>query len=227
MPSDNLGNHPTLFRRLIILWRSASFCLKNLPICQAVFLPVLIIENIDYINRGGLISLDFDYRKEKIFINGGGSFGVPDHNGIIFLSNNSKLSFKGTCQLSKGINIRIDNGGEIQIGRQVYMNKNAILRSNRILNIGDDCIFGWNVTLSTTDGHNIYFDGKELNNSANITIGDHTWVSQGVCISKGVTIAKNCIIAQTSLVTKSFNEERSLIGGVPAKILRHATDWSV
>lgn len=53
-----------------------------------------------------------------------------------------------------------------------------------------------------------------------MTIGKNVWICDNVCILPGVTIGDNCIIAAGSVVTKSFEEEGLLIGGVPAKVIK-------
>lgn len=53
-----------------------------------------------------------------------------------------------------------------------------------------------------------------------MTIGKNVWICDNVCILPGVKIGDNCIIAAGSVVTKSFEEEGLLIGGVPAKVIK-------
>ncbi|EXJ09152.1 acyltransferase [Nitrincola nitratireducens] len=52
-----------------------------------------------------------------------------------------------------------------------------------------------------------------------IIIGKNCWIGAKVTVTAGVTIGDNCVIAAGSVVTSSF-EENSLIGGVPAKLIR-------
>lgn len=50
-----------------------------------------------------------------------------------------------------------------------------------------------------------------------ITIGDNCFIGQRSTIMYGVTLANNIIVAAGSVVCSSFNEERIVIGGNPAK----------
>lgn len=52
-----------------------------------------------------------------------------------------------------------------------------------------------------------------------IHIGSNCWIGSKVTILDGVTIGNNCVIAAGAVVNKSFPSD-SLIGGVPAKILK-------
>ncbi|HEY9752233.1 MAG TPA: hypothetical protein V6C46_04750, partial [Coleofasciculaceae cyanobacterium] len=51
------------------------------------------------------------------------------------------------------------------------------------------------------------------------------WIASHVSILKGVSIPDNSIVATRSVVTKSFNMQNTLIGGVPAKVLKNNINW--
>lgn len=50
-----------------------------------------------------------------------------------------------------------------------------------------------------------------------ITIGDNCFIGQRSTLMYGVTLANNIIVASGSVVVNSFDEERIIIGGNPAK----------
>jgi acetyltransferase-like isoleucine patch superfamily enzyme len=58
-----------------------------------------------------------------------------------------------------------------------------------------------------------------------IKIGKNCWIGSKVTVLDGVTIGTGSIIAAGSVVTKSF-PENSIIGGVPAKLLKTRTHES-
>ena len=53
-----------------------------------------------------------------------------------------------------------------------------------------------------------------------IRIGRNCWIGSKVTILDGVTIGDNCVIAAGAVVTKSMPSD-SVIGGVPARVLKH------
>ncbi len=57
-----------------------------------------------------------------------------------------------------------------------------------------------------------------------IVIGDHVWVGMNVTILKGVTIGTGAIIAAGSVVTHDV-PEHTLVGGVPAKVIKTEVSW--
>lgn len=52
-----------------------------------------------------------------------------------------------------------------------------------------------------------------------VVIEDNVWIGEGVVIMPNVTIGKNTIIGANAVVTKSF-PENSVVGGVPAKLIK-------
>lgn len=54
---------------------------------------------------------------------------------------------------------------------------------------------------------------------AKILIDEDVWIGCGVRILAGVTIKRRSIVAAGAVVNKSFNE-KSLLGGVPAKLIK-------
>ena len=55
---------------------------------------------------------------------------------------------------------------------------------------------------------------------ADITIGSYAWIGMQSIILKGVTIGENSIIAAGSVVTSDI-PPNVVVGGVPAKIIKH------
>ena len=52
-----------------------------------------------------------------------------------------------------------------------------------------------------------------------VEIGENCWIGSKVTVLDGVTIGDNCVLAAGAVITKSM-PANSVIGGVPAKILR-------
>jgi acetyltransferase-like isoleucine patch superfamily enzyme len=68
-------------------------------------------------------------------------------------------------------------------------------------------------------------DGKAVKRVGSIEIGNHVWLTSNTIVAKNVKIADGCIIAQGAVVTKSISESKSLVGGIPAKVIRQNIEW--
>ena len=114
-------------------------------------------------------------------------------------------------------------GTHIRIGNNVGIGEYAYLGGAGGLEIGDDCIIGQYFSCHP-ENHNYEDIDTPVRlqgvNRKGITIGKNCWIGSKVTILDGVNIGDGCILAAGSVVTKSF-PANSIIGGVPAKILKN------
>ena len=87
------------------------------------------------------------------------------------------------------------------------------------ITLGDDCLIGHNVVFATLN-HFIEPAERASMHPAPIVLGKKVWVGSNSTILQGVTIGDNSIIAAGSVVTKDV-PANTIVGGVPARILRH------
>ena len=120
----------------------------------------------------------------------------------------------------KGLkNLSIGDGSSIPKGSVFYCTEAP-------LTIGKKVIFGPHPTIITGD-HRIdvvgsyIMDNKEKlpQNDAPVIIEDDVWIGANVTILKGVIIGRGSVVAAGAVVNCSF-PPYSVIGGVPAKLLR-------
>lgn len=134
----------------------------------------------------------------------------------------------GSCgrdfALAKNCDFRgIEN---IHIGNNVsFGSGNLIMTTRAKVVIGDDVMFGPNVTLVSGDHRtdikgrpmkSVTDDEKRPEDDQDIVIGSDVWLGGGCTVLKGVHIAQGCVIAADALVVKD-TEPYGIYGGVPAK----------
>lgn len=61
---------------------------------------------------------------------------------------------------------------------------------------------------------------QEFSQSAHIAIGNDVWIGQGALIKDGVSVGNGAIIGAGAVVVKDV-EPYSIVGGVPAKLIRY------
>ena len=135
-----------------------------------------------------------------------------------------RITFHGDTSIGAGTSI-CAHGGRIDLGDKFSCNINCFLYSMEYIKIGKNVLLGWNINIRDNDGHPLYQKGKLVNQNAGICLNDEIWIASYVDILKGVTLAKGTIIGTRSLVTKSIELERTLIAGVPAKIIKNDITW--
>lgn len=113
-----------------------------------------------------------------------------------------------------------DYGTNLAIGNHFYSNTNCTLLDCAKITIGDNVLFGPNVSLYTPN-HAFHAgerkDGWEQ--SLPITIGNNVWLGGSVTVIGGVTIGKNTIIGAGSVVTKDIPADVLAVGN-PCKVVR-------
>jgi len=142
-------------------------------------------------------------------------------------NNNTIIIDENVFAIKAEIYIENDNN-LVKIGKESHISGPTHLACIEGCNIiiGERCLFSSEVTFRTGDSHSILdLDGNRINPSKNIEIGNHVWIGNKTIFTKGVTIAENCIIATGAVVTKKFNETNTIIGGIPAKIIKSNVDW--
>lgn len=93
--------------------------------------------------------------------------------------------------------------------------------------IGRDNQWSFGVQVRNSDAHAIIdLNTKEcINTGKDVIIGDHVWIASNVLILKGAEIASNSIVAAGAVVTKKFEGQNVILGGVPAKCIKSNVTW--
>lgn len=151
-------------------------------------------------------------------------------NSKLFISgNNCKLLIGASCNLKRSELLVEDDNGSIIIGKHVTIHGPIHLSviEGTTISIGEDCLISSSISFSTGDSHSVIdkSTGLRINPSADIKIGDHVWIGQGVRILKGVTIGDHSIVALGALITSNDYPANSVIGGIGGKVLKTGIDW--
>ncbi len=95
------------------------------------------------------------------------------------------------------------------------------------IKIGADCLFASDIVFTISDNHVIYdlADGHVCNPPGDIVLENHIWVCRSATVLNNTLVSADSVIASHALVTRKFREPNVVIGGVPAKIIRHGCNW--
>lgn len=112
-------------------------------------------------------------------------------------------------------------GGKfVHFGKWIYANYNLTLVDDTHIYVGNDTMFGPNVTIATA-GHPIEpsLRAKGLQFNMPVRIGKNCWLGAGVIVMPGVTIGDNTVIGAGSVVTKDIPSGVVAVGN-PCRVLR-------
>lgn len=156
------------------------------------------------------------------------------------LFNESSITMRSNCSMKIGsssstinslnIYMNADNAcltigdGFGVVGAKLFMDFEKMLK----VSIGNDCLFSRDVYIWASDAHSIYdLATREVVNTAkDIKIGNHVWLCQNTTILKGAEIPDNTVVGNFSLVNKKFEEENTVIAGIPAQVKKRNIGWS-
>lgn len=157
-------------------------------------------------------------------------------NGTINIDRNCIVNALSTDGIVFGKNVSIGkyttiecSGSLMNIGRGLVVGNNVGLGTHGFFGcaggvaIGNDTIFGNYVSLHS---ENHIIDDLEMPirlqgvTRLGIRIGNNCWIGAKATILDGANIGDGCIVAAGAVVTKGYYEINSIIGGVPAKIIK-------
>ncbi|WP_425464685.1 sugar O-acetyltransferase [Nocardia yunnanensis] len=114
-----------------------------------------------------------------------------------------------------------DYGYSIRLGRNSFLNYDAIVMDCAPVTIGDDVSIGPRAQLLTAlhpmDDHDLRRARWET--AAPITIGDNVWLGGGVIVCPGVRIGANTVVGAGAVVTREL-PEKVFAAGNPARVVR-------
>lgn len=115
-------------------------------------------------------------------------------------------------------------GAHVHFGKNIYANFNLTLVDDTHIYVGDNTMFGPNVTLATA-GHPVLPELREKGYQFNIPIhiGKNCWIGAGSVILPGVTVGDGSVIGAGSVVTKDIPSGVVAVGN-PCRILRKIGD---
>jgi acetyltransferase-like isoleucine patch superfamily enzyme len=163
------------------------------------------------------------------------------------IDRSSELSL-AKCMFKPGCTIEIDRDSmitgslicdredaKISIGQRVFSNGNIIAAAK--IEIGDDVLISWGVTIVDHNSHSISFSHRAddvINwrvgkkdwtqvKIAPVKIGNKVWIGVNAMILKGVTIGEGAVVGAGAVVTKDV-PAWTIVGGNPARIIREIAE---
>lgn len=127
-------------------------------------------------------------------------------------------------RVSMAPNVSFRNSERIRIGAGSHIGEHSVIwagnTTGRVV-IGEKCLFAPNVTLTASNygieqGDVAIMDQPKI--ERDIVIGDGAWLGANVVVLAGVTIGEGAVVAAGAVVTKDV-PARSIVGGVPAKVI--------
>jgi acetyltransferase-like isoleucine patch superfamily enzyme len=148
----------------------------------------------------------------------------------ISLDRGAHIEVQGDFELGHGVRISLARNAKLFIGGRLNETSsgitcNTLIMVETLMRIGKDCIIAWDCYLTDSDWHDILHEGRKIERSIPVEIGDHVWVGHGCSILKGAVIGAGSIVASQTMVLRGNYQPRALLAGIPAKIIRSEVEW--
>ena len=140
---------------------------------------------------------------------------------LLRMDNNSKMQVNEKFSFFYGCEIVLFENSLLKLGKS-FINSNAKIRCHNLISIGDNCAISHDFTVMDSNVH--YLNGD--NNTKPVIIEDNVWIGTRVTVLSGVKIGKGAVIAAGSVVNKDV-QPNTLVGGVPAKVLKENVKWEM
>lgn len=212
--------------------KSIVFNFYYLPLKEAVHFPIYVGSNIKIANLGDRNSIQVEKCKRGTICIGmsKGAHGIASSRGYWDIAKDTKIIFKGSCNIAAGGKIVVKPKGKLIFGDGCSFNANSLIVVKKGITFGDDCMASWNTSFLDDDGHKIIDlnSEKEVNLPCEIAIGNHVWIGEGVQVLKGAHINDNSVVAAGAMVFQT-NERcgtNIVLAGIPAKVIKENINWS-
>lgn len=148
------------------------------------------------------------------------------HAGIMIKGNNNIITIGEGGELR---NLRlwiVGHNCRISIGDNVIFNGGRVVAAGEAntVKIGDECMFAEGIEIWGSDTHPVYRDGKIINPSLSIDIGEKVWLGTRAMVLKGSKIGEGAIVGMASLV-KGDIPPYSMAVGNPARVIKENVEW--
>ena len=112
-----------------------------------------------------------------------------------------------------------EQGRNIQVGRNVFINQGCVLNDIGGITIGDEALLGPRVSLISS-GHPLDPGTRRtVITAAPIVLERNVWIGANATVLQGVTIGADAVVAAGAVVTRDV-APATLVAGVPARFVR-------
>ncbi|MGF3056203.1 DapH/DapD/GlmU-related protein [Microbacterium sp. YY-01] len=111
-----------------------------------------------------------------------------------------------------------DCGKNTVFGERVFINSGCRFQDQGGIRVGDDALIGHNVVLASLN-HDLDPQHRATTIPRPIIIGNGVWIGANATVLAGVTIGDGAVVAAGAVVTRDV-APRTVVGGVPARVLR-------
>lgn len=208
--------------------KTIYFNFRYFPLKTAFKLPVFISANSKILNSKGSIKINDTIKTGMIELGYGHVGNFDKFNSRFIWDVLGEVIFERNASIGHGCRIRVLNSGKIYFGKNFVTTAETSFISNKKIQIGDDCLFSWEILIMDTDFHSISDENGNITNpDKEIIIGNRVWLGCRTIILKAAVIPDNSIVAAGALIARKLTGEQQVFAGNPAVAIKKAGNWKL
>ena len=142
--------------------------------------------------------------------------------GVKFeIGRDAKVTLGRWSWLGHGSKIRAHEG-HVSIGAKSVLGQECTISAFQRISIGRECIIADRVMMIDFD-HGMVEVERPIRLQGiykrDVEVGHNVWIGYGACVLRGVTVGDNSVIGTSAVVTCDV-PDNSVVGGIPAKLIR-------
>lgn len=143
----------------------------------------------------------------------------------------NKVSIGDHAMIDSFVKIKFAGGdGDVLIGPQVYLNSGVVVYSGNGVEIGQGTLVASNTTFAATNHEyrsrsKTLLEQKFMPSKGGIRVGPDCWIGANCVLLDGTVLQRGCVVAAGTVLRGEW-PEYAVIGGSPARVIRHREDAS-
>jgi acetyltransferase-like isoleucine patch superfamily enzyme len=137
------------------------------------------------------------------------------------IARKGKVRFGRFVWIGDGTKIRCHEG-VVEIGSKTVMGQECTISAYQRVRIGEQCVIADRAMFIDFD-HGVVEVERPIRKQGiymrDVEVGSNVWIGYGACVLRGVRLGDNSIVGTNAVVTKDI-PANSVVGGVPAKLIR-------
>ncbi len=206
---------------LSALIKSIYVNIRLFPIRIAIKLPVIVGWNVHIKGlRKGAIVLQPPIKTKMCSLgrgNGSGEGGAHKHSYL-------NIGEKGVLHIANKFYITSDFHlliySRLYVGENFFANHGFRVICRKNIQIGTNCMFGWDVSILDNDGHDIFINDAKKDTVKSVIIGDNVWIGSKSTILKGTSVGCDSVVGFGALVSGNYPPE-SIIANQKAQAYQY------
>jgi acetyltransferase-like isoleucine patch superfamily enzyme len=164
--------------------------------------------------------LHLEFMRREAFVR------MPVEGNLLECFAEGRLEIGAWTLLEPGVWITAPGRARVRIGYGCFLNRNVMIASHELVEIGDHCMLANGCFVSDADHRHddpdVPITWQGFTSKGPTRIGDNCWLGANVVVTSGVTIGERSVIGANSVVTHDI-PPWSVAVGAPAHVVKTMT----